>query len=146
MQLLALTYVCTNELIGALWTEFDLNNALWIVPSERMKMRNEHVVPITRHALNILTELKSIAGDSRFLLPGRNPNKPISNNTLLFALYRLGYKGKITGHGFRAVASTALNESGLFSPDAIERQLTHGERMKYEVHTIGRNICRNGKE
>lgn len=128
LQLLALTFVRTNELMGALWTEFDLDNALWIVPSERMKMRNEHVVPLTRQALNILTELKTIAGDSRYLLPGRNPNKPISNNTLLFALYRLGYKGKMTGHGFRAVASTALNESGLFSPDAIERQLAHGER------------------
>ncbi len=128
LQLLALTFVRTNELIGALWTEFDLNNALWIVPSERMKMRNEHVVPLTRQTLSILTDLKTIAGDSRYLLPGRNPNKPISNNTLLFALYRLGYKGKMTGHGFRAVASTALNESGLFSPDAIERQLAHGEK------------------
>ena len=128
LQLLALTFVRTNELIGALWEEIDLNNALWIVPATRMKMRNEHVVPLTHQALNILAELKSIAGDSRYLLPGRNPNKPISNNTLLFALYRLGYKGKMTGHGFRAVASTALNESGLFSPDAIERQLAHGER------------------
>lgn len=128
LQLLALTFVRTNELIGALWDEFDLNNGLWIVPATRMKMRNEHVVPLTQHALNILAELKTIAGNSRYLLPGRNPNKSISNNTLLFALYRLGFKGKITGPGFRAVASTALNESGLFSPDAIERQLAHGER------------------
>ncbi|MER2514566.1 MAG: tyrosine-type recombinase/integrase [Nitrosomonas ureae] len=128
LQLLALTFVRTNELIGALWAEFDLNNALWIVPSERMKMRNEHIVPLTHQAMKILTELKTIADDSRYLLPGRNPNKPISNNTLLFALYRLGYKGKMTGHGFRAVAPTALNESGLFSPDAIERQLAHGEK------------------
>jgi integrase len=128
LRLLALTFVRTNELIGALWDEFDLNNGLWIVPAIRMKMRNEHVVPLTHQVLNILAELKAIAGESRYLLPGRNHNKPISNNTLLFALYRLGYKGKMTGHGFRAVASTALNESGLFSPDAIERQLAHGER------------------
>jgi len=128
LQLLALIFVRTNELIGALWAEFDLNNALWIIPSERMKMRNEHVVPLSPHALSKLNELKTIAGNSCYLLPGRNPNKPISNNTLLFALYRLGYKGKMTGHGFRAVASTALNESGLFNPDAIERQLAHGER------------------
>lgn len=128
LQLLAFTFVRTNELIGALWEEFDLSNALWIVPSERMKMKNEHVVPLSRQVLEILAELKTIAGNSRYLLPGRNPNKPISNNTLLFALYRLGYKGKMTGHGFRAVASTALNESGLFSPDAIERQLAHSER------------------
>ena len=127
LQLLTLTFVRTNELIGALWTEFDLDNALWIVPAERMKMRSEHVVPLTSRALEIITELKTIAGNSRYLLPGRNPNKPISNNTLLFALYRLGYKGKMTGHGFRAVASTILNESG-FNPDAIERQLAHCER------------------
>jgi len=127
LQLLTLTFVRTNELIGALWTEFDLDNALWIVPAERMKMRSEHVVPLTSRALEIINELKTIAGNSRYLLPGRNPNKPISNNTLLFALYRLGYKGKMTGHGFRAVASTILNESG-FNPDAIERQLAHYER------------------
>ena len=127
LQLLTLTFVRTNELIGALWTEFDLDNALWIVPAERMKMRSEHVVPLTSRALEIINELKTIAGNSRYLLPGRNPNKPISNNTLLFALYRLGYKGKMTGHGFRAVASTILNESG-FNPDAIERQLAHCER------------------
>lgn len=127
LQLLTLTFVRTNELIGALWTEFDLDNALWIIPAERMKMRSEHVVPLTSRALEIINELKTIAGNSRYLLPGRNPNKPISNNTLLFALYRLGYKGKMTGHGFRAVASTILNESG-FNPDAIERQLAHCER------------------
>lgn len=130
LQLMALTFLRTNELIGALWDEFDLNNALWIVPAGRMKKKEsgDHIVPLTRQALSILTELKTIAGDSRYLLPGRNPNKPISNNTLLFALYRLGYKGKMTGHGFRAVASTALNESGLFTPDAIERQLHHSEK------------------
>ena len=77
LQLLALTFVRTNELIGALWEEIDLNNALWIVPATRMKMKNEHVVPLTNQALNILAELKTIAGDSRYLLPGRNPNKPI---------------------------------------------------------------------
>ncbi|SER46275.1 Phage integrase family protein, partial [Nitrosomonas sp. Nm51] len=126
LQLLALTFVRTNELIGAVWTEFDLDNALWIVPAERMKMRNEHVVPLSSQALKIITELKTMAGNSRYLLPGRNPNKPVSNNTLLFALYRLGYKGKMTGHGFRAVASTVLNETG-FNPDAIERQLAHCE-------------------
>lgn len=127
LQLLALTFVRTNELIGAQWSEFDLENGLWIVPSERMKMRTAHVVPLTEQSLAIIEELKVIAGESRFLLPGRNPDKPISNNTMLFALYRLGYKGKMTGHGFRAVASTMLNETG-FRPDVIERQLAHCER------------------
>jgi len=127
LQLLALTFVRTNELIGALWSEFDLENGLWLVPAERMKMRTAHVVPLSDQSLAILDELKIIAGDSRFLLPGRNPDKPISNNTMLFALYRLGYKGRMTGHGFRAVASTMLNETG-FRSDVIERQLAHCER------------------
>jgi integrase len=127
LQLLAQTFVRTNELIGAEWTEFDLDNALWIIPAGRMKMKAEHVVPLARQALAILSELKEISGGSRFVFPGRNRDKPISNNTMLFALYRMGYKGKMTGHGFRAVASTILNETG-FKPDVIERQLAHYER------------------
>jgi integrase len=127
LQLLAQTFVRTNELIGAEWTEFDLDNALWIIPAGRMKMKAEHVVPLARQALAILSELKEISGGSRFVFPGRNRDKPISNNTMLFALYRMGYKGKMTGHGFRAVASTILNETG-FKPDVIERQLAHCER------------------
>ena len=127
LQLLAQTFVRTNELIGAEWTEFDLDNALWIIPAGRMKMKTEHVVPLARQALAILAELKEISGGSRFVFPGRNRDKPISNNTMLFALYRMGYKGKMTGHGFRAVASTILNETG-FKPDVIERQLAHCER------------------
>ena len=127
LQLLAQTFVRTNELIGAEWTEFDLDNALWIIPAGRMKMKAEHVVPLARQALAILAELKQISGGSRFVFPGRNRDKPISNNTMLFALYRMGYKGKMTGHGFRAVASTNLNETG-FKPDVIERQLAHCER------------------
>lgn len=127
LQLLAQTFVRTNELIGAEWTEFDLDNALWIIPAGRMKMKTEHVVPLARQALAILAELKEISGGSRFVFPGRHRSKPISNNTMLFALYRLGYKGKMTGHGFRAVASTILNETG-FIPDVIERQLAHCER------------------
>lgn len=127
LQLLAQTFVRTNELIGAEWTELDLDNALWIIPAGRMKMKAEHVVPLAHQALAILSELKEISGGSRFVFPGRNRDKPISNNTMLFALYRMGYKGKMTGHGFRAVASTILNETG-FKPDVIERQLAHCER------------------
>lgn len=127
LQLLALTFVRTNELIGAVWTELDLDNALWIIPAERMKMRTQHVVPLCSQSLRILSELRLIAGKSIYVLPGRNPAKPISNNTMLFALYRLGFKGKMTGHGFRAVASTVLNETG-FRGDVIEIQLAHCER------------------
>lgn len=127
LQLLALTFVRTNELIGAEWSEFDTEAGLWIVPAARMKMKTEHVVPLSRQALAILEDLRELAGISRFVFPGRNRDKPISNNTMLFALYRLGYKGKMTGHGFRAVASTILNETG-FRHDVIERQLAHCER------------------
>jgi integrase len=127
LRLLALTFVRTGELIGAQWQEFDLDAAVWIIPAERMKMKTEHVVPLSRQAVEILRELQAIGGGSRYVFPGRNPDKPISNNTMLFALYRLGYKGKMTGHGFRAVASTILNEAG-FRPDVIERQLAHCER------------------
>lgn len=127
LQLLAHSFVRTNELIGAEWSEFDLENALWAIPAGRMKMKTEHIVPLSSQALTILSQLKEIAGGSRYVFPGRNPSKPISNNTMLFALYRLGYKGKMTGHGFRAVASTILNETG-FNPDVIERQLAHCER------------------
>ena len=128
LQLLALTFVRTGELIGATWNEFDLSNAVWVISAERMKMDAEHVVPLSTQALAILAQLKAIAGTSRFVFPGRNVAKPISNNTMLFALYRLGYKGRMSGHGFRSVASTILNESGLWSADAIERQLAHCER------------------
>jgi integrase len=127
LQLLAQTFVRTNELIGAEWAEFDLNNALWVIPARRMKMKSEHIVPLSRQVLAMLAELKEMSGGSRFVFLGRNRDKPISNNTMLFALYRLGYKGKMTGHGFRAVASTILNETG-FKPDVIERQLAHCER------------------
>jgi integrase len=127
LQLIALTFVRTSELIGAEWSEFDIDNALWVIPANRMKMKTEHVVPMPKQVIDILNELKSISGHSRYLFPGRNPDRPISNNTMLFALYRMGYKGKMTGHGFRSVASTILNETG-FRPDVIERQLAHCER------------------
>ena len=127
LQLLAQTFVRTNELIGARWVEFDLENALWVIPAARMKMRTDHVVPLSHQALNLLAHLDELSRGSRYVFPGRNRDKPISNNTMLFALYRLGYKGRMTGHGFRAVASTILNETG-FNPDVIERQLAHCER------------------
>lgn len=132
LRLLCLTFVRTSELIGAQWAEFrdlDGDAPTWEVPAERMKMKAAHVVPLSRQAVAILAQLRAIGGGGRFVLPGRNADKPISNNTLLFALYRLGYKGKMTGHGFRAVASSALNEAG-YRPDVIERQLAHKEPNK----------------
>ncbi|WP_250450709.1 integrase arm-type DNA-binding domain-containing protein [Caballeronia sp. ATUFL_M2_KS44] len=130
LQLLALTFVRTSELIGATWDEFTLpenpsEGGMWIIPGTRMKAKKDHMVPLAPQAVALFQQLKVLAGDSDWILPGRNPAKPISNNTLLFALYRLGYRGKMTGHGFRAVASTALHESNKFESDWIERQLAH---------------------
>ncbi|MEJ7669126.1 MAG: integrase arm-type DNA-binding domain-containing protein [Casimicrobiaceae bacterium] len=105
LRLLALTFVRTNELIGATWNEIDLDGAVWIIPAERMKMKTEHVVPLSRQSVEILRALQVIGGGSRYVFPGRNRDKPISNSTMLFALYRLGYKGRQTGHGFRSNAA-----------------------------------------
>lgn len=127
LELLALTFVRTTELIGATWEEINLDAKVWIIPAERMKMKAEHVVPLSTQAVAIFGELKLLSGGSRYVFPGRNPSKPLSNNTLLFALYRLGFKGQMTGHGFRTVASTALHEAG-WNSDAVERQLSHCER------------------
>jgi integrase len=126
LLLLAHTFVRTSELIGAMWTE--IRGDLWVIPEERMKLRIRHVVPISPQVRALLDELEPMTGDGPFWLSSTiNRNLPLSNNTLLFALYRLGYRGRMTGHGFRAVASTVLNESGLWSRDAIERQLAHKE-------------------
>jgi integrase len=113
LQLLCLTFVRTTELIGSVWSEIDLDKALWTIPANRMKMKTEHVVPLAKQTLAVLEQVRVVAGKSNYLFPGVNPRKTMSNNTMLFALYRLGYKGKMTGHGFRAVASTILNEQGL---------------------------------
>jgi integrase len=132
LRLLCLTFVRTSELIGAEWSEFrdlDGDAPMWEVPAMRMKAGAVHIVPLARQSVAILEQLQKLCAGSRFVLPGRNADKPISSNTLLFALYRLGYKGKMTGHGFRAVASSALNEAG-YRPDVIERQLAHKEPNK----------------
>ena len=132
LLLLAHTFTRTSELIGAQWSEIR-DAETWVIPAERMKGRPErrlpHVVPLSQPVKAILDELRELTEEeSPFILAARqNPRCSISNNTLLFALYRLGYKGKMTGHGFRAVASTVLNESKLWGRDAIERQLAHRE-------------------
>jgi integrase len=126
LLLLAHTFVRTSELIGARWEE--IRSDVWVIPESRMKRRIPHVVPLSEPVRELLKELRMRTGEeSEYILASRNPRQPISNNTLLFALYRLGYRGRMTGHGFRALASTILNESGLWSRDCIERQLAHSE-------------------
>ncbi len=136
LQLMALTFVRTNELIGARWQEFDLDAAEWRVPVERTKSRREHFVPLSRQAVEALRCLQVAHGGAErctgaaLLFPGqRDRSKPMSNNTLLQALGRMGYRGRMTGHGFRGVASTALNEAG-YRPDVIEAQLAHVEENR----------------
>jgi integrase len=130
LKFLMLTFVRTVELRGAEWTEINFDKAEWRVPVERMKMKNLHIVPLSTQAVAVLEELKKHTGNRKHLFPNQhNPVKVMSENTLLFALYRMGYHSKATGHGFRATASTILNEHG-FNSDVIERQLAHVERNK----------------
>jgi len=129
-QMLMYTFVRTSELRFAKWGEFDLDKRLWEIPGERMKMGNDHIVPLADQALHILEQLKPINGHREFVFASpQKPKQPISENAILNVIYRLGYKGKATGHGFRATASTILNEMG-YNSDAIERQLAHAERNK----------------
>ena len=130
IRFLALTMVRTGELRGAEWSEFDLAAAEWRIPAERMKMGEPHIVPLSRQAIAILKELAGLAKGSPYVFPQTaNPAKMMSENTILYALYRMGYHSRATGHGFRATASTILNEIG-WNPDVIERQLAHQERNK----------------
>jgi integrase len=151
MKLMALTFVRTGELIGARWEEFDLDAARWNIPAERMKMKTPHVVPLSTQAIEVLRVLQTVSGNgttgqpaerskgvlngahashagTRLLFPGeRDHAKPMSNNTILKALERMGFKGRMTGHGFRGLASTILHEQG-FDHAHIELQLAHAER------------------
>ena len=128
MQLMALTFVRTTELIAARWAEFDLEAAEWRIPPERMKMKTPHIVPLSPQAVEVVKVLHTLSGGRVLLFPGeRDHDKPMSNNTILKALERMGYKGRMTGHGFRGVASTILHEQG-YAHHAIELQLAHQER------------------
>lgn len=125
MQLLALTFVRTGELIGARWDEIDWAREEWHIPKERMKMKRPHTVPLSTQALTILREIQKRTGDKEFVFfSAASADKHISNGTVLMALRRMGYQGRMTGHGFRTLASTILNEKG-YVPDVIERQLAH---------------------
>ncbi len=126
---MALTFVRTKELIGAQWSEIDFETAEWRIPAERMKMRDPHFVPLSRQAIALLREAEKITSGRQYVFQSPKGRTHISNNTILYALYRLGYHSRMTGHGFRGLASTMLHEQG-FNPDVIERQLAHAERNK----------------
>ncbi|MGF1628677.1 MAG: tyrosine-type recombinase/integrase [Kiloniellaceae bacterium] len=129
LKLMVLLFPRPGELRAAEWAEFDFDRTVWEIPAGRMKMRRPHRVPLSTQAITILKQLHEISGHGTLLFPGvRAATRPISDNTLNAALRRLGYsKAEVTAHGLRATASTLLNESGKWHPDAIERQLAHVE-------------------
>ncbi|MCG7932613.1 MAG: tyrosine-type recombinase/integrase [Candidatus Thiodiazotropha lotti] len=129
LQLASLTFVRPGELRHAEWSEINLEKAEWRIPPEKMKMRTLHIVPLSQQSLSVLNEIKPLTGRGKYVFPGvRTNRRPMSENTVNAALRRLGYtKEEMTGHGFRSMASTILNEQG-WHRDAIERQLAHAER------------------
>lgn len=126
-----LVFVRPGELRHAEWSEFDFAKLEWRIPAGKMKMKEQHIVPLSKQALAILREVQAVTGNGRYVFPSqRTSTRPMSENTINAALRRMGYaKDEMTGHGFRSMASTLLHELG-FPHDVIERQLAHGERNK----------------
>lgn len=131
MRLAPFVFVRPGELRHAEWSEFDLDKGEWRIPASKMKMKEQHIVPLSKQAVAILREIQPLTGAGRFVFPGeRTTSRPMSENTINGALRRLGYtKDEMTGHGFRSMASTLLHELG-YPHAVIERQLAHGERNK----------------
>ncbi|MNU68369.1 Prophage CP4-57 integrase [compost metagenome] len=130
LQLVTLTFVRTQELRFALWSEFenlDSDEPIWRIPAERMKMGLEHLVPLAPQVVTLLRELRPLCGESKMLFPSPGKKGVMSENTMIYAMYRMGYKSRATVHGLRSTASTILNESG-WNADWIERQLAHAEQ------------------
>ena len=126
-KLLIMTGVRTIELRGAEWTEINLNSGIWEIPAERMKKRKSHLVPLSKQAREILKQLYEYTGSYKLVFPGRDTTKPISEMTIMRIFERMGYKGKVTGHGFRHTMSTILHEKG-FNTAHIELQLAHVDK------------------
>lgn len=134
IKLIMLTFVRTQELIGARWKEVDFENAQWTIPAERMKMRQPHIVPLSKQVLDIFKRLQEINGHREFVFPNyHNPRKTMSNSTILRGLYQLGYQGKLTGHGFRATAMSAIMEKLDYRYEVVDRQLAHAPKSKVQA-------------
>ncbi|MBK9562499.1 MAG: integrase arm-type DNA-binding domain-containing protein [Micavibrio sp.] len=126
LELMLHTFVRTIELIGAEWKEFDLDKAVWIVPASRMKTRKEHMVPLSRQVVEKLRQLHLITGRSTWVFPSQcNSRKHMSNNTIRTAIVRMGYGGRMTGHGFRALAMSTIKEKLKYRHEVVDRQLSH---------------------
>ena len=132
LQIAPHVFVRPGELRHAEWSELDLEGALWTIPAKKMKMRKAHQVPLSRQAVSLFREVRAVTGPAGYVFPSiRTRIRPMSENTINAALRRLGYASdEMTGHGFRAMASTLLNESGKWHLDAIERALAHGDSDK----------------
>ncbi|KQC08177.1 MAG: integrase [Smithella sp. SDB] len=129
LQLAPLVFVRPGELRHAEWEEISLENAEWNIPGSKMKMKEPHLVPLSNQAIEILSELNKLTGSGRYVFPGRTPQRPMSNNAILAALRNMGYnKDEMSGHGFRAMARTMLDEVLNIRPDYIEHQLAHAVR------------------
>lgn len=134
-KLLMLTFVRTSELIKAKWDEFDLENAQWEIPAERMKMGNPHIVPLSRQALEILKEQKLETEHLKidWVFPNQTKLKNhMSNNTILCAIASLGFKGRMTGHGFRSLAMSTIKENLGYRHEVVDRQLAHAHKSKID--------------
>ncbi len=134
IKLMLLTFVRTSELIYAKWGEIDFDECQWHIPAERMKMRKSHIVPLAKQSIDILKELHELNGTREWVFPSiTNPRKAMSNNTILGALARMGYKGRATGHGFRALAMSTIKEKLGYRHEVIDRQLAHAQRNKIDA-------------
>ncbi len=133
LELMMLTFVRTSELIQMRWEEIDWEGSVWIIPAEKMKMKKAHIVPLSKQAKAILEELKTYNGAREWVFASHfKPRQPMSNNTILSALYRMGYKGQMTGHGFRALAITMLQEQLGYPFEVADAQLAHAKK-----HSLG---------
>ena len=134
IRLMLLTFVRTGELINATWDEFNVDEAEWSIPAERMKMRKPHIVPLSKQSLAILRELQAMNGKYQWVFASpTKPRRHMSNNTILKALERLGYKGRMTGHGFRSLAMTTIKEKLKYPHEVVDRQLAHAPRNKVDA-------------
>lgn len=135
VELLMLTFVRTSELIDAQWNEINLKEKQWVIPAERMKMRRPHLVPLSIQALAILEELHKLSGHREFVFPSMIDarHKSMSNNTILQALTSMGYKGRMTGHGFRALAMSTIKERLGYRHEVVDLQLAHAKGNKIDA-------------
>lgn len=134
IRLLMLTFVRTGELIGASWNEFNFESKEWVIPAERMKMKRPHIVPLANQTIELLKKQKTLTGKWEWVFPNvAYPKKHMSNNTILGAIRRLGYKGRMTGHGFRALAMSTIKERLGYRHEVVDRQLAHAPANKVDA-------------